>query len=304
MRILPRRELPWVGTAPAAVFFYNPLAAIQAATLTAEHNGELHLDFRSPAVPMRLWILLVFVPAAAFSGCKPPPNSGGAGASSSASSAATGASSLVGPGNVIPVGRIAVDVMEFGTPPRVAELGRRQFQARLKDKDQQWWQERDKNAKAGGKLPYDARVGLTPTEYEELENLKKQPNIRPKAAATIAISRKGADVYILDGGPSLPELTGVAIDLKNDQVRTPFGVTSKHSALTMHESSTLGAWSGIRWKFETPGATAETGTTVSLAVGRLASGRGILNYSVRKLTPPEEKKRVNVILFYDLPAAP
>ena len=238
-------------------------------------------------------------------GCKPPPNSGGAVSSpSSAATAAGDATSLVGPGNVIPLGRLAVDVMEFGTPPRVAELSRRQFQARLKDKNQPWWQERDEKIKAGQSVPYDARTGLTPAEYDELENLKKQ-KIRQKGAATISITKAGTEVYVVDGGPALPELTGIVIDLKNDQVRTPFGVTARHGSYKMPETSPTGAHSGIRWKHETPDASDKAGTYVALSIGRMEpSGRGILVYYVRKLTPPEQKQRQNVMLYYDLPAAP
>jgi hypothetical protein len=240
----------------------------------------------------------VILVAAALAGCKPQPNSG-AGTANSAPSSASG--SFVGPGNVIPVGRVAVDVMEYGVPQRALDLSKRQQQAIRQDP--KWWNEHVGKVKPGQPIPYDARMGMTQAEYDELQVLSKKTATHKKADATITVTGRGNDVYVLDGGPSLPDLTGIEIDLKNGVVRTPFGVTGKYSPLTMPDTNPIGAWSGIRWKFEAPGTSADTGTTVSLSIGRLkASGRGLLYYYLKKLTPPEEKRQVGIILNYDLPA--
>lgn len=250
---------------------------------------------------MLLRIVTVLLLAATALGCKPPPNSGAANSAPASAIAATG--SAVGPGNVIPVGRIAADVMEYGTPWRVTELVKRRGEAIRQNP--QWWNEHMKNVKPGERVPYDARMGLTPEEYDELQTLSKKTSTRKKADATITITSKGNDVYLLDGGPSLPDLTGIEIDLKNDSVRTPFGVTGKQGAYKISESSPTGAHTGVRWKFATPDAGDEAGATVALSFGRLEpSSRGILIYYVKKLTPPEEKKRLNIMLYYDLPAGP
>lgn len=240
----------------------------------------------------RLAIALLLV---TLSGCKPPPNS-----PAPASTTSAGAGSVVGPGNVIPVGTFPADVMEFGQSQRVTDLAKRKADA-IKQ-DPKWFLEHMQKQKPGEPMTYDPRMGLTPEEYDELQTQSQKTSTRKKADATITIAKGGSDLYVINGGQTLPDLTGITIDLKNGVVRTPLGVTKKHRELSMPDSTPTGAWSGIRWEFETPDANDQQGTTASLAIGKLhSSGRGILIYYVRKLTPPEEKKRVNIMLYYDLP---
>ena len=242
-------------------------------------------------MPARIALLLLLVAAC---GCKPPLNSGG----SSLSSPARG--SAVGPGGVIPVGTIAADVMEFGQSPRVAELNKRKQDAILKDP----LREHMKQQKPGEPITYDSRMGITQAEFDELKALSGKTTMRKKADATIAITSRNNGVLVFDGGQSLPDLTGVEIDLASDVVRMPLGVTGKHRAITMPDTSPGGSWTGIRWSLGN--AADQKSKNVSLAIGRLkASGRGILIYYVNNPdAPPEQKKRVNVMLQYDLPATP
>jgi hypothetical protein len=222
----------------------------------------------------------------------PPPSTTGTGNSSAASSAA---------GQYIPVGSIAADVMEYGQSPRVAKLNKRKQDAILKDP--LWWREHMQKQKPGETITYDPRMGISQAEYDELKALSGKTTIRKKSDATIQVTRRG-EVYVLDGGESLPDLTGIEIDLKQDQVRTPFGVTGKSGTLTMPDTTPVGFWTGVRWSLGSAGE--EGGKKVSLSLGRLkASGRGIFIYYVLNPdAPPEEKKRVNIMLTYDLPAGP
>lgn len=127
-----------------------------------------------------------------------------------------------GPHDVIVGGKFTVDVMELAAPPRANELNQRLKQA--VGQNPNWWLEHVKKASPGEPLPYDARLGLSKTEYDEFLELSKKMTTVKKAEATILVVDKGDDVYVLDGGQQLQDfITGIEIDLRNDKVRTPFG---------------------------------------------------------------------------------
>lgn len=240
---------------------------------------------------MKLRLATVLLAAILAAGCMPPPPTTGAGGSSAASSAAS---------QYIPVGTISAEIMEFGQSPRVAELNKRKQDAILKDP--LWWREHMKQQKPGETITYDPRMGITQAEYDELKALSGKTTLRKKADATIQVTRRG-DEYVFDGGEALPDLTGIEIDLAKQQVRTPFGTCDKQGNLTMPDTTPAGGWTGVRWSQASAG---NDGKKVSLSMGRLkASGRGIfIYYALNPDAPPEEKKRVNIMLSYDLPAAP
>jgi hypothetical protein len=257
-------------------------------------GADLIDNLWSSPVPPR--IAIIVLSCALVAGCKPPPNAGGT--ASAPVSAAAG--SAVGPGKVIPVGLIAADVMEFGASQRMTDLAKRRADAIRRDP--KWWLEHARTAKPGQSPPYDPRIGLTADEYAEF-NTPQKTSTHKRGDATFAVRDKGNQVYYFDGGQSLPDLTGIEIDLKTGVVKTPYGVTGPQRDLTMPDTTPTGAWTGLHWKYASPDSSDQAGTTVTLAIGRLkSSGRGILNYYVKRLTPPEKKKQMMIMLNYDLPA--
>ena len=212
----------------------------------------------------------------------------------------TGPHEFHGPREVIVVGRLTVDVMELVIPQRVTDLTQRLLKAVRENPD--WWSEHVKQAKPGEPLPYDSRLGLSESEYNEFLALSKKMTMRKKAEATLIVSTDGDDVYLLDGGQALPDFTGIEIDLKNDLVCTPFGVATKRSEIHAPEDSALGAWDGVQWKLENPGPNGITGTFAKLAVGRQKrSGRCVIYYDAKKFGL-DEMTRISNVLIYDLPA--
>jgi hypothetical protein len=203
------------------------------------------------------------------------------------------------PRDVVREGRVIVDVMEIGGPPRANELAQRLQQAARENPD--FWLEHLRKAKPGEPLPYNPRLGLSEAEYTELLTLSKKLTTRKKAEATLVVTTEDDEVYVLDGGQALPDFTGIVIDLKNDLVRTPFGILTERSEIDAPDDTALGAWVGTQWKLEKPDPSGIAGTVAKLAVGRLKrSGRCVIYYDVRRISL-DGKTRISHILNYDTP---
>lgn len=212
---------------------------------------------------------------------------------------------LIDPYNLLVPGTITVDVMAVGGTPRANELGKKVKQAIAKNPS--WFAEHNKkhrkNMKPGEPLPYDERMGLSKSEYKEFLMLSKKMTTQKIKQVPLIITKKGDDTFVLDGGKELSDLTGIEIDLKNDQVQTPFGILAKRSIVNASERSALGAWTGVRWELEQLDSNSGTGTVASLAIGKIKqSGMYVFYYDVRKVMPDAKAKiRISHILKYNTP---
>lgn len=205
-----------------------------------------------------------------------------------------------GPRDVVCEGRVIVDVMEIGGPPRANELAQRLQQAARENPG--FWLEHAKRPKPGEPLPYDSRLGLSEAEYKEFLSLAKKLTMRKKAEAALVVATEDNEVFVLDGGEALPDFTGIVIDLKGDLVRTPFGVLTERSEIDAPEDSAFGAWVGTQWKLNDFDPSGITGTAAKLAVGKLRqSGRSVIYYDVRRISL-DGKTRISHVLNYDMPA--
>lgn len=192
-----------------------------------------------------------------------------------------------------------VDVMEMLLPPRAAELAARLQRAIRQNPE--WVLAQVQSAKPGEPLPYDARLGVTKEEYDEFLALSQQRTMQKKRNAKITITMQADDVYALDGGDALPDLNGIVIDLKNDLVRTPFGIAKERSEINTTDKSPLGSWRGIQWALDDVAPDGIDAIFAKLAIGRQTrTGRGIIYYDV-KIRSSEGKNRISHVLTFDLP---
>lgn len=209
----------------------------------------------------------------------------------------------VDPRDVLFEGARVVDVMELTAPTRLSELGARLQQAVARNPD--WWIDQVRKAKPGEPVPYDSLLGLTEPEYREFSSLSKQRGMRKKSEDTLVVTRELDDVYVLEGGPTLSNLTGIRIDLMRDLIETPLGVARERSEIHAPEDSPLGAWNGVQWKLEEAGADSVTGTVVKLALGKqVRSGRGVLYYDAKRVTSDEIVQITRVLTFDPPPKRP
>lgn len=196
-------------------------------------------------------------------------------------------------------GRLVVDVMEAYFSPRATELGQRVQQAARANPV--WWMEQAKKARPGQEMPYDERLGLSRAEYEEFLSYGRNPQSQKTGEAIVTITKKTNNVYVFDGGPALPELTGIELDLTNDVVRTPFGVFANTTDINATDNGAFGAWLGASWKTEEVDGSGWSGTAASFSMGRLKkSGRGVIHYRVKKVSLFENTS-IRRFLVFDAP---
>ncbi len=196
-------------------------------------------------------------------------------------------------------GQFIVDHMELAAPLRANQLANRLQQAAREN--QGWFLEYTRKAEPGEPLPYDSRLGLTESEYAEFLLLSRKLTARKQQESTLIIKAKDDNVFVLDGGQALSNLTGIEIDLRNDLVRTPFGVLDELFEINANERSALGSWTGMQWKLEKPGPNFTTGTIVKFAIGTLKqSGRRVIYYDVKKIAA-DGNTVFSHILNYDVP---
>jgi len=193
---------------------------------------------------------------------------------------------------------LLVDVMEMLPSQQVQELEAKLLEAEKAKPEL-------RTMRLSGK--YDPRIGISAeqfnkylAQYDEYLAASKDRKLRVKMPAVLKIAKMQDDVYVLDGGKLLPELTEIEIDLKQDQVRTPLATTDRHVPLPVHTDPRMGKWHGARWSK----ADAERGISLNLGIGRLLpSDRGVVVYDVRQVTP-EGLTTLLRVLHFDVPETP
>jgi hypothetical protein len=175
----------------------------------------------------------------------------------------------------LPAGRMKVDVMKSVTAaPSADALTKLQSLIGDRNETQEPWEQR-----------------LTMTDPR---NAPREERSELRSAATGTILEKTGEAVIelvptpdgrmmLQADASLPELSGIIIDVVNDRVETPFGVTTEVAEVSSHaDRFAPGAWSGMQWQLDAPAEGPSSGTSIKFAIGRLADDRTVLKYEARQ----------------------
>lgn len=196
--------------------------------------------------------------------------------------------------------RLAVDVMEFVLPPRANKLAESMQRAAQSDPD--WFANYVRSSQSmqpGQPMPYDSRLGISEAEYEEFLHLSTQMTIQKRAEATIYFENDESGRYRFDGGQSLPDLTGVEIDFRKNQVRSPFGVLQGQTELLDKEDMGLCPEEKVEWVLSAPESNGITGLFARFSVGTASYvGRCFIEYDVKKATV-DGRVRISHFLYYD-----
>lgn len=148
---------------------------------------------------------------------------------------------------------------------------------------------------------YDPRTGLTKVEFDEYTSLLENMSLRKEREAVLKVTASGDDVFTLDGQGTIPELTGIQVDLKQNLVRTSDCDLTEMKTSDISEGAVIGPWKGFTWQHTEVDKASLSGISASLSVGRLKqSGRGLLYYKLTVLKSGTLKKQATVILNYDL----
>lgn len=200
----------------------------------------------------------------------------------------------------IPVGTVKADLMEIVLPPlRFEKLMTRMMES--VDRHPDWWEQYSKRPRP---LPYHKNFGITRAEYAELLRATERLGWRKTGTTSFTVRQEGEHRFIFDGGPKMPELNGVEIDLQSGTMQTPLGKSAKHTPIESNRDQKItGPWNGVEWRLDEGDPSKESAFMLRLSLGQLVrTGRGILHFEVRRYLmgkPPEQGER---ILIYDFPA--
>lgn len=164
----------------------------------------------------------------------------------------------------LPTGKVHVDVMKTVTAPPSADLTEKLHAA--------------VTVEAEEREPWEQRLALTQPRGTQDLLLEKTG----EAVIELVPTPDGRMMLQTDG--SLPELSGIILDVVNDTVETPFGRTNGISEVaTGADRFAPGAWRGTQWQLDAPGEQPSTGTSIKFAIGRLADDRVILKYDAKQI---------------------
>lgn len=188
------------------------------------------------------------------------------------------------------------DVVGVVRSKRLEELLQR-LKAALRA-DPTWAAEHFRRAPVGKPLPYDPKLGLSKTEYDELRFLLANTKAQLVGRTPIRVKKvgKGGAVVSISSGPELPRFRDVVVDLETLTVKTPHGsVPFEGRIKAVPEQKLTGPWDGFYWRGTVTSHETKTIGSVRFSIGKLrSSGRGVLSY--------ELTGEFSYIVEYDLPA--
>jgi hypothetical protein len=201
----------------------------------------------------------------------------------------------------LPAGRIKVDVVKTVAAPRANELSAKLQSlittepARMQVSAQGVAEERE---------PWEQRLAMSdPRSFTREEQADAQhPNdlaLEKTGEAVIEIVRTADGRMMLQSDGSMPELSGIILDVANDTVETPFGRTNETAEVVSNaDRFAPGAWSGTQWQLDAPGELPSSGTSIKFAIGRLSDDRVVLKYQAKHVEEGKAPYLANYTLVF------
>jgi hypothetical protein len=150
-------------------------------------------------------------------------------------------------------------------------------------KDPKWFREFSGLAKPGAPLPYDERLGLTKTEYDEYLVLWNKREFKPMEDVQLLLRQTAGDTWSITSTGGASSISTLRYAAKTDSFRSPGGELKRIEDIKADSTSILGEWTGMEWKFEE-----ETGlgkTKENFALGRFADKKyGVIVYRAQELS--------------------
>ena len=150
-------------------------------------------------------------------------------------------------------------------------------------KDPKWFREYSGSSKPGAPLPYDERLGLTKTEYEEYLVLWSKREFKPMEEVMLMLRQSTADTWSITSTGGASSFSTLRYVPKEDLFRSPNGDLKRIGDIKADPSSILGEWTGSEWKFD-----ADTGLgkmKENFAIGTMKGNKyGLLVYRAQELS--------------------
>jgi hypothetical protein len=149
--------------------------------------------------------------------------------------------------------------------------------------DPKWFKEFSGSAKPGAPLPYDEKLGLTKTEYDEYLALWNKREFKPMEDVMLVLRQTSGETWSITSTGGASTFSTLRYSAKDDTYHSPNGEMKRLDDIKADASSILGEWTGSEWKFEE-----ETGlgkTKENFAIGRFSDKKfGLLVYRAQELS--------------------
>lgn len=150
-------------------------------------------------------------------------------------------------------------------------------------KDPKWFREYSAGSKPGLPLPYDDRLGLTKTEYDEYLALWDKRAFKPVEEIMLMLRETSENSWSVTATGTASTFTTLRFSPKSGIFNSPNGELKRIDDIDADASSILGAWKGMEWKFEEETSLGKT--KENFALGRFADGKfGLIVYRAQELT--------------------
>jgi hypothetical protein len=201
--------------------------------------------------------------------------------------------------NLIPVQRGSVDIMVIAMSPRANALAKK-LQTAVAE-NQAWFQEQVKRSKPGKPLPYNPKLGLTSSEYEEFLRIAKKKALTKTGEAPLSVVRQGKGRYQFSAKGPLAALDGITIDLPKSQVETSRGNCDKLDRVESPKDHPF-PWDGYVWETITPIVMEKsTGRVTQFHIGQLRGTRtGIIYYKSLGFEKGKQQPLIRLMVTYPL----
>lgn len=198
---------------------------------------------------------------------------------------------------LLPPRAVQADVMDVKSTPRYDQLVAR-MRASI-NANLEWWQAYRQKADARGVVPWDAKMGISKAEYDEMMTLATQLHLARVGATTLQFKR-GADGSItLDGGAGAKELTGIRLTRDRKTVAGIYGtLPERQDVHQVDPAAPSGVWHGVEWNSLPAAAGSGEYHKIFLAIGRTApSNRGLLFLSVRQIAGGKRTELSRIVSY-------
>lgn len=150
-------------------------------------------------------------------------------------------------------------------------------------KDPKWFREYSALSKPGLPLPFDERLGLTKTEYDEYLVLWDKRAFKPIEDVMLMLRQTSDNTWTVSGSGSASTFSTLRFSPKSGNFNSPNGVMKRIEDINADSTSILGQWTGMEWKFEEETSLGKT--KENFALGRFADGKsGLIVYRAQELS--------------------
>lgn len=195
-------------------------------------------------------------------------------------------------------GKVTVEILNVALPDDALALEARVREA-VKGRPG-WYLALLEQTPEGGIIPYDARLGITESEFQRLTTARRTVTVTGCSTITLLTIKEVPGQVYLRGGPGLDGLNGVSLRPRPGgtyAVNTRVGTAGSQRAwTTTADHDPLGVRSGYTWSLGIWRDGQPDNQLAALHLSRDQTGRLIVGYVLEEWRDGQDVRKVNVVV--------